>query len=369
MRFGNSIRQVMCAVGIFAVLATADAAEVVFPENGEAGVSPNVKLTVSYPEEVNPSEKTVLVNDSEEGADTVTADGNILTVGFKNADYGKRYKTVIKNALGETELVTFFNTGFEMFETSLDFGKGNMDKLWNGKSTQGATVDASSDAIKMTSNLKGSVGGRINTTEFDITVSDKDMLEFEASSEEAVDFKIYYSKNGGDRDFLPLAEFGINGGGTTEEYTIPLSGAEGEIRQFLLEQTTKSANTVTITSFKVRKEKDRDTYTGDFDLYTGYGTEAEKSITGKTAAAGTVTASLAAVQSKEEQTVFLIIARYKDGVMTGASCITEDISDKELHSPVTVSAEAESGETVKAFLRRSIDDTSVLKKCISATIE
>ena len=75
------------------------------------------------------------------------------------------------------------------------------------------------------------------------------------------------------------------------------------------------------------------------------------------------------MQSKEEQTVFLIIARYKDGVMTGASCITEDISDKELHSPVTVSAEAESGETVKAFLRRSIDDTSVLKKCISATIE
>lgn len=372
MKLRNSISRAVIAIAVFTILTTAYAAEVISPVNEAVGVMPGDKLTVSYSEAVNAGEKTVSVNDSEDGINTVTAEENILTIDFKNMDYGKRYKTVIKNALGETELVTFFNTGFKTFETLLRFGNGNMDRLWNGISTQGASVNADSEELKITSNTKGSVGGRINSSEFEITASEKAVLILKAASEQDVDFKIYFSKTGGNSGFAVCNTLSIEGGGTFKEYQIPLSDVpdwNGKIKQFMLEQTTKSENTVILSSFEIRSPSDQNTYIGDFDLYNAYGTEAEENITGKIAPAGTITASLAAVQSTEEKTVFLLIARYKDGMMTGVNCLVTDISDAVLHSPITVSTEAEAGETVKAFLRKGKEDARILKECISAEIE
>lgn len=374
MKFKRLISRAIIIGITVATMSTVYSAEVVHPENGAFGVLPGEKLTVNYSEPVNPDEKKISVNDSESNISNVTAEGNILTVEFKDMDEGKRYKTVIKNESGETELVTFFNTGFERFKSLIKFVGGNMDELWNGKSSQGAVVTADESELKIASNTKGSVGGRFNSTEFSLTATSQDVLIIHASSEETVDCKVYFSKTGGNKSFQDYVEInGLKGGGTTEEYRIPLGNIEGyteEIKQILFEQSTLVENTITITGFEIQTLKNADShFIGDFDLYSGYGSEDETKITGAVAESGTVTASLAAIQSENEKKVFLIIARYRDGVMTGASCVAEDISDGELHSAITVSAEAEAGETVMAFLRRGKEDITVLKECISAEIE
>lgn len=363
----------MSAIAVFVTVLTAtiSAAEVISPVNGAVDVMPGEKLSVNYFEPVNAEEKTVTVNNSTENI-SVAANENVLTVAYKNMGYGKRYKTVIADSEGQTELVTFFNTGFEKFETIMDFKSGNMDKLWNGKKSQGAEVEADSEALKIISNTKGTVGGRINSSEFNVNASQKNVLTIRAFSENDVDLKIYFSKTGGNGSFSDSFEIPAIKGGEEAEYTVTLGEVEGwngEIKQFLIEQTTKIDNSLTIKGLKIVTEKEQNTYIGDFDLYSGYETETETIITGGKTEAGTITASLAAIESSEEKTAVLIIAKYRDGFMTGAECVAEDLSDGKTHSAVTVSIDAESGETVKSFLRKGTEDIRIIKECISAEIE
>lgn len=371
MKPKNIFCRAAAIVVLSALLPAAHAAEIVYPANGAEGVMPNEKLTVSYPDAVNADEKTVEIGGAVIARDRIAADGNTLTVDLRDTDYGGRYKTVIKNAGGDTELVTFFNTGFPETSALIAFGKGNMDKLWNGKCSQGASAAADSDKLEMTSTTSGSVGGRINTTEFDLNAADANRITLTASSEKAVQLKIYFSKTGGNKGFTGnLGTLDIVRG--FNEYSIPLSDIpdwDGEIKQFLIEQTTKEDNTVTFGSFEIQSLNKDETRIGEFDLYKDYGTESEEKITGTAAAPGTVTASVAAVQSVREKNILLIIARYRDGVMTGAKCIGADISDGALRSAITVSTETCEGETVKAFLRRGSADIRPLKECISAEIE
>lgn len=373
MKFMKNIWCIMFFALLIMFSTTAYAAEIISPANGAVGVMPGESLTVRYSEAVNIGEKMITVNDSEENIDSVVAEDDILTVNYKNMDYGKRYKTVIKNNLGETELVTFFNTGFTGVEVILGFNDGNMDTLWNGRATGGATVTADVQKLHMISTSDGSYGGRINTTDFSINASDSDEIVLKVASQQDVDFKIYFSAVGGNRGFSSSFDtISIKGGGEFKEYRIPaFTNADwtGEIKQFLFEQTTTSNNTIAISSFEVTKVSNLDTYIGDFELYRDYGTEFEGVVTGQTTTAGQITASLEAVQSTEEESVYLIIAKYRDGVMTGANVANVDISDGQLYSPITVSIDAEAGETVKAFLRKAKNDIRVIKNCILTTIE
>lgn len=372
------MKNIWC-ITVFALLimfsTTAYAVEIVSPANGAVGVMPGESLTVRYPEAVNKDEKMITVNDLEENIDSVVAEGDMLTVNYKNMNCGKRYKTVIKNNSGETELVTFFNTGLSDTQNILVFEKGNMDKLWNNKASSGTTVTANEESIEIetAADSYGDYGGRIYTSEFDITASKNDIIIFEATSQEDVDFKIYYSSKGSNKGFTQEFDtIRIEGGGTKGEYRIPLSSYSdwnGEVKQLLFEQTTKCDNTLSISSFKIINVLNQNTYTGDFDLYAEYGTEFENVVTGELTSPGIITASLAAVKSIEEKEIYLIIATYKDGVMTDAKSIKEDISDGQLHSAITVSIEARSGETVKAFLRKGKNDIRVIKNCILTTIE
>lgn len=340
------------------VSALADNVVCVFPENGSIGVLPSEnKMTVTYDQAVDLKNKTVLLNNSEEGIDEITSEEEKLIIKFKQLNQGTRYKVSVNDELGGNDITTFFTTDIVTSNYIAKYESGNLNELYGNKVSNG-TVNVSEESFEFTSSCDGVC--RVYFSDKDINPDTAKKIIISLTSVETVNMKLYFSHSGGHKKFSKdkCFDFSVKGGETEEIVINATENAEWieTVKQFMIEQSDELENTIKINYFYVMEDIETDTNIGSFGIYSGYNSSEEELITDKLLEAGTVTVALSAIQSKRETGAFLVAVYFKDGKMVDGKCKYISLADKQTAEPAELEFETDGSGYVKAFLRHSMTD-------------
>ncbi len=341
----------------------------VFPENEAYNIeADNLQMSIRYSEAPNALDKTVTVNGSQDNIAEVTADGTDLKITFKELKDGTRYKVVVDDNNAGNDITTFFTTGFPAVVYSLKYEKGNIDKLY--KRCNIGTAEVTSDLLEFTTISESRKSGcKITTNDIDVKAENVDKIVLGVTSEQPVTLNLYYSFEGNDKGFTNYFSFGLNGG--DEEFVIDTADYpewDGNIKQFMFEQSEPVLNTIGLKYFYAYSEELHGTKIGSFDIYENYGQANENVITNGEIEGSSATVAVSAAKSSEIESALLVAVFYKDGKIYDGGCCFAILSGDSTAKPMTVNLRTEARGHIKAFLRYGVRDIRNIIPSISTQI-